>query len=132
MYSATIAHFCCVTGKSHPRKHPKLIYHIQPRVLDAKEAAIISLIPKRSPDLNVLDYSIWSEVERRLRRQELSWPMNRKETRAQFEQRLNRTALRLPASFINKSVCDLKRRCELLYEAKGGLFEEGGRSRRLL
>ncbi len=87
-------------------------------------------VPKRSPDLNVLDYSVWSEVERRLRAQERKMPASKKETRKDFEARLNRTAKRLPPSFINKSIGDLQRRCQLLLEAKGGLFEEGGRARR--
>lgn len=30
-------------------------------------------IPKRSPDLNVMDYAIWAEVEKRLRKQEHAW-----------------------------------------------------------
>ena len=88
-------------------------------------------IPKRSPDLNVLDYAIWSEVQRRMRKQEKRFPADKGETRAQFESRLNRTAAGLSADF-NRAIGDLKRRCELLYNAEGGLFEEGGRSRRPL
>ena len=52
------------------------------------------------------------------------------ETRAEFEQRLDRTDRRLPAAFINNAIGNLQKRCQLLYKAKGGLFEEGGRSRR--
>ena len=81
-------------------------------------------MPKRSPDLNVLDFAVWGEVERRLRAQE-RWPEGKKETRAEFERRLDRFAEALPSSFIDKSIGDLKRRCERLYIAKGGLFEEG-------
>jgi hypothetical protein len=40
------------------------------------------------------------------------------------------TAKRLPRGFINRSIMDMKRRCERLYLAKGGLFEEGGRSKK--
>ena len=89
-------------------------------------------IPKRPPDLNVLDYSIWAEVERRLRIQEKAWPLAKRESRAQFERRLDQTALRLPATYINDAIGSLEKRCELLYQAKGGLFEEGGRKRRPL
>ena len=46
--------------------------------------------------------------------------------------RLDRVAWSLPKEFIDKSIGDLQRRCERLYEARGGLFEEGGRSRRPL
>ena len=96
----------------------------------AKASAGMSVfsIPKYSPDLNVLDYAVWAEVEKRLRRQERAWPKNKKETRGDFIKRLARIAKALPATFVNKSIMDLKRRCELLYKAKGGLFEEGGRA----
>ena len=100
----------------------------------AKKASKLNVfhIPKRSPDLNVLDYSIWSAVERRMRAQEKKWPDSKKETRADFERRLNRTAKNLPKTFIDKSIGDMRRRCDLLLKAKGGLFEEGGRKRRPL
>ena len=38
--------------------------------------------------------------------------------------RLRRTAKRLPASFLNKCVGDMRRRCQLLRAAKGKHFEE--------
>jgi transposase len=87
-------------------------------------------IPKRSPDLNVMDYAVWSEVERRMRRAERKWKADKRETRKEFIARLNRTAKRLPAEFVNKSIKDMRRRCERLDKAKGGLFEEGGRKQK--
>ena len=84
-------------------------------------------LPKRSPDLNVMDYAVWAEVERRLRAQEKRWPDGKRETRAEFERRVDRVAMALPTTFINKSIMDMKRRCERLYAAEGGLFEEGGK-----
>lgn len=81
-------------------------------------------IPKRSPDLNVMDYFVWNEVERRLRKEERSWPKNRKENRAQFIRRLRRTAKAIPGNLINKAIGDLARRTKLLYKAKGCLFDE--------
>ena len=84
-------------------------------------------IPRRSPDLNMCDYSLWAEISRRMRKQEKSWPAGRKETRKQYLARLRRTAKRLPAAFLNKCVGDMKRRCEKLLAAKGGHFEEGGK-----
>jgi len=100
------------------------------RGIAAKKAQKLSVfkIPVRSPDLNVLDYAVWSEVERRMRLQERSWKPSKTESRDKFAKRLDRTAKRLPAEFINKAIGDMKRRCGLLYAAKGGLFEEGGRS----
>ena len=87
-------------------------------------------IPKRSPDLNVLDYAVWAKVETLLRAQERKMPKSRYESRAQFEARLDRTACSLPPEFIRKSILNLKERCQRLYKAKGGLFEEGGRKKR--
>ena len=85
--------------------------------------------PKRSPDLNVLDYAVWAKVERLLRKQEQK--MTKKtETREEFEKRLDRTAFDIPEEDINNWVGDLQKRCQQLYIAKGGLFEEGGRSKR--
>ena len=76
-----------------------------------KDAALVVLeLPKRSPDLNVMDYALWSEEERRLRAQENKWPAGRHETRAEFERRLDRVASGLPKEFIDKSIGDLKRR----------------------
>ena len=100
----------------------------------AKAAAKIEVLqlPKRSPDLNVLDFSVWAEVERRMRRQEKKWPAAKRETRAEFIRRLHRVAKGLPKKFIDDSISDLPRRCERLFAAKGGLFEEGGRRRRPL
>ena len=101
--------------------------------VEAKRAGKMKVfqIPKRSPDLNVLDYAIWSEGERRMRLEELKMKKGKRETREQFEARLDRVALSLPPSYVKRSICDLKRRSHLLYEAEGGLFE-GGRTRRPL
>ena len=48
------------------------------------------------------------------------------------EKRLNRVAASLPKKFVNDAIGDVKRRCQRLYEAEGGFFEEGGRKRRPL
>jgi hypothetical protein len=87
-------------------------------------------IPKRSPDLNVLDYAIWTEVEKRLRDQEKGFSSTKKETRQEFEHRLDRTARALPKAFIDDAIGNLYERAQLLYEAEGGLFEEGSLSER--
>ena len=83
-------------------------------------------IPRRSPDLNVQDYAIWKEINRRMRLQEQKWPRGKREARGQYLTRLRRTALRLPKAFITKSIGDMHRRCKRLLAAKGGFIEEGG------
>ena len=100
----------------------------------AKDAAGISVfrIPRRSPDFNVLDYAVWAEVERRMRRTEREVAPCKRGTRQEFERRLNRTAKQLPTKFIDNAIGDMQRRCQLLVDVKGGLFEEGGRTRRPL
>ena len=100
--------------------------------LAAKAAMKLAVftIPKRSPDLNVLDYAIWGEVERRLRIQEAKMSSSKYETRAQFEARLNRTAANLPKAYIDKAIGNMAERVRRLHKARGGLFEEGGRSKR--
>ena len=88
----------------------------------------VFVIPKRSPDLNVMDYAVWSEIERKMRNQERNWKKAKRETREQYIDRAQHTAQSLSKGFIDRSIGNLKRRCSLLLEAKGGLFEEGGRA----
>ena len=77
--------------------------------------------PRRSPDLNVLDYFVWSRAQQRLRKQEKAFPEEYVEPREEFWNRLRRTLLRVNCV---KAVKDMKRRTRLLHEASGGLFEE--------
>ena len=59
-----------------------------------------------------------------MRDQEKRWPKSKKETRKVYLARLRRIALRLPSTFVSKSIGDMKRRCELLEKARGRHFEE--------
>jgi hypothetical protein len=97
----------------------------------AKRAAKIRVfkIPKRSPDLSVMDYAIWKQITRTMRRQEMKFKKGKKETRAEFLARLNRVAKSLPANFIKKAIGNMRERCQRLYAAKGFHFEEGGKSK---
>ena len=71
-------------------------------------------LPKRSPQLNVLDYTVWSEINKRMRKQELGYPHNKKETRSQYLMRLRRTAMRLSPKYLKASIMNLKTRCQRL------------------
>ena len=53
-------------------------------------------LPPRSPDLNPLDFTIWAEINKRMRLQESKWSKSKTETRAQFIKRLRRTAMTPP------------------------------------
>ena len=96
----------------------------------AKRAAKIQVLclPKRSPDLSVMDYAIWKKVTQLMRQQEKRFPKSKRETRAAFIDRLRRTAKGLSALFINKATGNMKERCERLFQARGHHFEEGGKN----
>ena len=103
------------------------------KAIEAKKASGMSVfhIPPRSPDLNVCDYALWAAVTRAMRDEEASWPKGQKrkrETREEYIARLSRAASSLPRSEVEASIADMMRRCRRLYEAKGGHFEEGGKS----
>ena len=66
-----------------------------------------------------------------MRLQEKGSPAGKVESREEFKQRLGRVARNLPTKFIDDSIGDLAERCKKLYAAKGGLFEEGGRKKRM-
>ena len=97
--------------------------------VDAKAAARIESfdIPRRSPALNVCDYALWSEINRRMRAAEAKWPAGKTEFRKQYLARLRRTALALPKEFVDASIGGMRRRCKRLFEASGSHFEEGGK-----
>ena len=82
------------------------------------------MVPKRSPDLNVLDYRLWADITRRMRGQEARCLKSKKETRAEYKARLRRTALRTSTAFVKSAVKDMARRCKLLVKAKGWHIEE--------
>lgn len=133
MYSGAMLH---VLKKQYPgRRHFNVLEDNDPtgfkssKGMAAKESSGIRAfeIPKRSPQLNVCDYSLWQEVNSRMRRQEKAWRPSKKENRTEYLRRLRRTAMRLPAAFINASIKDMRRRCTRLRAAKGGHFEEGGK-----
>jgi hypothetical protein len=99
--------------------------------LQAKRRAKIVTddLPRRSPDFNVLDYSLWREVNKRMRQQERKFPWNKKETGDQFKERLRRTALGLPESVVGKAAGDMANRIKLCLKNKGGLFKEGRKAK---
>ena len=103
------------------------------RGMEAKKASKIDAVtvPKRSPDLNVCDYAIWHEVNRKMRMQERRFTSDKKETRQQYLKRLRRTALSLPPTFVGKSIANMQERCKRLIASKGSRFEEGGKKRKL-
>ena len=88
-------------------------------------AGIVTLdFPRRSPDLNVLDYSLWAAINKKMREQERGFKKGHKETQDQFKKRLKKTAMSLPTALVKRSVGDMHRRCCAVVKASGGLFIE--------
>ena len=81
-------------------------------------------IPRRSPDLNPLDYDFWAAVNARMRKQERKFAAGRRESLAAYTARLRRTAMRMPSQYLQSLVRSMKRRCVALKNAKGRDFEE--------
>ncbi len=96
------------------------------KAIDAKSSVGISTLdlPRRSPDLNVLDYCLWHEINVRMRKQEKKMSKAKKEPRVQYLERLRRTALMLPTQLVQRGVKDMRRRVGLIVQAKGSLFNE--------
>ena len=94
----------------------------------AKDAAgIITLdLPKRSPDLNPLDFSFWAAVNKKMRRAERAWPKARRETREAYVSRLARTARSLKGEYIHRIIGAMAGRVQQVVEFNGGFFPEGG------
>ena len=94
--------------------------------LAAKKAVGIKTddLPKRSPDFNVLDYSLWKAINARMRAQECEFPKNMKETKAEFLARLRRTALNLPTAAVQSAVEDMHRRVRLCAKYRGRQYVE--------
>ena len=81
-------------------------------------------LPKRSPDLHVLDYSLWAEINKRCRQQEKSFRKSKQESKKDSKNRLKQTALRLPEKLVEAAVGSMRRRCAKVVELKGELFTE--------
>ena len=81
-------------------------------------------LPRRSPDLNVLDYSLWALIGKEMRKQEVDFPKGFKETMDAFKVRLRKTAMGLPTRVVKNCVGDMKWRCRLVAASDGGLIKE--------
>jgi hypothetical protein len=116
---------------SNPRKKFQVLEDNDPagykcrKGLQAKEKAGITTLdlPPRSPDFNVLDYSLWVEINKRMRQKQAKFAESKKETKQEYMNRLRRTALALPTSVVKKAVGDMTRRVALVAKAKGKLIE---------
>ena len=74
-----------------------------------------------------MDFAIWRPINQKMRLQERRFHVSKRETRSEYISRLRRVALSLPRKTIDKAIAHMKIRCQLLFKAKGGHFEEGGK-----
>lgn len=72
--------------------------------------------PRYSPDLNPLDFSLWTHITNRMK---ASAPKG-SEALVAFKKRLRRTALSTPTAAVRRMVESMRRRAQLIYEADGG------------
>ena len=72
--------------------------------------------PAYSPDLNPLDFALWSEVESRMQ----AAPQPRNESVDEYKVRLRRTAMRIPTPVVRKMLGSMKARAESVYANGGG------------
>ena len=130
MYSKSLAP---ALRKAHPsKKHFLILEDNDPtgyksnRAKDTKVKEDIEALrlPKRSPDLNPLDYSFWAHVNCRLRAQESRFSKSKTQTREQFITRLRRTIIRVSPKVLEPMVKSMKRCCVAVKDAKGRDFEE--------
>ena len=96
------------------------------RGMEAKKKLKIQTddLPPRSPDLNVLDYSLWHSINAAMRTQEKKFRKTKRETTEEFKARLRRVALSLSEDKVKKAVGSMTRRCATISAAAGDLFTE--------
>ena len=80
-------------------------------------------MPKRSPDLQPMDYSIWSEINSAMRKSE-SRMGQRAESKRDHVARLQHTAESLSPDLLRGAQRSLKRRLQMCFKARGYLFRE--------
>ena len=70
--------------------------------------------PPYSPDLNPLDYFLWSEVNRRMALKD------KLESKLAYMARLRRTAMSIEPPLIKKAIAQMKDRAQAICDNKGG------------
>ena len=82
--------------------------------------------PVSSPDTNVLDYSIWNAIERKLTEEEDDYKSRTgkewKENIENFSMRVQTHFWALEKAYIQKSMLDLKRRCKEIIANNGEIL----------
>ena len=107
------------------------VFQSKGKTTNAARSINILSIPKRSPYLRFMDYySIWSKINRRLRKQERKFSRSKRKSRAEYLARLRRTARNLPRSFIKKAVSGMRRTVSFCWRPRAGTFRRVARKER--
>lgn len=83
-------------------------------------------LPKRSPELQPLDYSVWAHVEKVMAKNNENllkrgvW----KESRDEYLGRLRKAFLRLPKRYLENTIDDVKCRVSLMQRLRGDIFRD--------
>lgn len=77
-------------------------------------------LPPRTPQLMPLDFSLWSEIERRV----LEKKVKGKESVKSYKARVKKVALSLPKSLVRSCLASMRQRVKNIIEAGGGYTEK--------
>ena len=85
-----------------------------------RDAGVVVLrLPKRSPNLQAMDYTFHMQIQKVLRGQEKGWPREKVETREEFAERVLLAYRSIPKAAIDKGCAQMKERLQSLYEHQG-------------
>ena len=70
--------------------------------------------PRYSPDLNPLDYSLWSAIHDKALKDSTGG-----DTIAEYKKKLRRIAIRMPRKAVRLAVEQIKKRAQAIFEANG-------------
>ena len=83
-------------------------------------------LPKRTPELMPLDYSIWSHIDRKMAESNERMLLRGAESETKFGylMRLRRCCQRIPARVIANTIDSMKKRVEKLHSVRGDVFRD--------
>ena len=81
-------------------------------------------LPPNSPDLQLLDYAVWSAANRVLRKQERGMQKGVVESKKSHKKRIRSALTGLKKDFLKKSQRSMARRLKQCFKAQGGHFKE--------
>ena len=80
----------------------------------------IMSLPPSSPDLNPLDFCIWADIERRMKK---GGPKRGAEAFAKYKERLRKTAMSTSPAMITKALASMPKRILAVYNEQGNHIE---------